>query len=599
MITLRKLTWDNLFSYGKGNSIQFDANPIVQLVGKNGHGKSSIALILEEVLFNKNSKGIKKADILNRHVKDKSYRISLEFDKDEDSYTIDTVRGSSQTVTLTKNGDNISAHTATATFKLIEDILGFDSKSFSQLVYQSSSSSLEFLTATDTNRKKFLIDLLNLTKYTEAFEVFKSAGKELSEQTSTLETKVKTTQTWLDKHLKETLVEMKLEGYPVYEDDPSAEASGLKVQLTNITDTNKRIAKNNLHKQQLEAIPIEDLAKTPPEEIDGYRELNQKGGYERVVQDTTQLITKISKLNGVCHTCMQHINSAKVKELVEEQEAIRSDALKAIAQLEQVILTKSKNSAEARRLAKIKQEWETLHAVIDPKLQEDPLNPDEISERLKVLENKIQKRSLELAEIEKYNQKASANNARVQLITSQMDEMKSSIGLYTSELTELNDRLSIIQLLQKTFSTSGLIAYKIECMVKDLEELANSYLAELSGGRFQLTFKVSSGDKLNVVITDNGRDIDILALSSGERARVNTATLLAIRKLMQALSNSRVNLLILDETVESLDAEGKEKLIEVLIKEEHLNTFLVSHGFTHPLLEKITVVKEHNISRLE
>jgi DNA repair exonuclease SbcCD ATPase subunit len=77
------------------------------------------------------------------------------------------------------------------------------------------------------------------------------------------------------------------------------------------------------------------------------------------------------------------------------------------------------------------------------------------------------------------------------------------------------------------------------------------------------------------------------------------ATLLAIRKLMQTLSNSRTNLLILDETVENLDAEGKEKLIEVLLAEENLNTFLISHGFSHPLLEKLQVVKEKNVSRIE
>jgi DNA repair exonuclease SbcCD ATPase subunit len=91
----------------------------------------------------------------------------------------------------------------------------------------------------------------------------------------------------------------------------------------------------------------------------------------------------------------------------------------------------------------------------------------------------------------------------------------------------------------------------------------------------------------------------ILALSGGEKARVNVATLLAIRKLMQTLSSSRINLLILDETVETLDTDGKEKLVEVLIQEEHLNTFLVSHGFSHPLLEKINVIKRNNISQIE
>jgi DNA repair exonuclease SbcCD ATPase subunit len=68
---------------------------------------------------------------------------------------------------------------------------------------------------------------------------------------------------------------------------------------------------------------------------------------------------------------------------------------------------------------------------------------------------------------------------------------------------------------------------------------------------------------------------------------------------MQTLSSSRINLLILDETVETLDTDGKEKLVEVLLQEEHLNTFLVSHGFSHPLLEKINVVKRNNISQIE
>jgi energy-coupling factor transporter ATP-binding protein EcfA2 len=92
---------------------------------------------------------------------------------------------------------------------------------------------------------------------------------------------------------------------------------------------------------------------------------------------------------------------------------------------------------------------------------------------------------------------------------------------------------------------------------------------------------------------------DKFALSGGEKARVNVATLLAIRKLMQTLSSSRINLLILDETVETLDTDGKEKLVEVLLHEEHLNTFLVSHGFSHPLLEKINVIKRNNISQIE
>ena len=56
-----------------------------------------------------------------------------------------------------------------------------------------------------------------------------------------------------------------------------------------------------------------------------------------------------------------------------------------------------------------------------------------------------------------------------------------------------------------------------------------------------------NNDKLNVEITDNGKTVAITALSSGELTRVNTATLIAIRKLMSSISKSRINVLFLDE----------------------------------------------------
>ena len=68
MIILQKLKWDNCFSYGEGNELNLSDATLTQLVGTNGVGKSSIPLILEEVLFNKNSKNVKKADIANRYV---------------------------------------------------------------------------------------------------------------------------------------------------------------------------------------------------------------------------------------------------------------------------------------------------------------------------------------------------------------------------------------------------------------------------------------------------------------------------------------------------------------------------------------------------
>ena len=65
MITLQRLKWSNCFSYGADNELDLSSNTVTQLVGTNGMGKSSIPLIIEEALYNKNSKGIKKADFGN------------------------------------------------------------------------------------------------------------------------------------------------------------------------------------------------------------------------------------------------------------------------------------------------------------------------------------------------------------------------------------------------------------------------------------------------------------------------------------------------------------------------------------------------------
>ena len=163
MIIIKTLSWSNCFSYGPDNFIDLEAAPLTQILGSNGNGKSSIPLILEEVLYNKNSKNIKKASIPNRHIND-GYSIEVEFTNGADEYKIDVVRKSTLKVKLWKNGEDISSHTATNTYKTIEDVLGLDFKTFSQLIYQNSNTSLQFLTATDTSRKKFLIDLLHLEK---------------------------------------------------------------------------------------------------------------------------------------------------------------------------------------------------------------------------------------------------------------------------------------------------------------------------------------------------------------------------------------------------------------------------------------------------
>ena len=144
--------------------------------------------------------------------------------------------------------------------------------------------------------------------------------------------------------------------------------------------------------------------------------------------------------------------------------------------------------------------------------------------------------------------------------------------------------------------TSDDIAY-LENLTKELEVTINHYLASLSDGQFQVSFKLDK-EKLNIIVSNDGIDTPIETVSGGEFSRIQTAILLAIRSLLAKLGGSSINLLFLDEITGVLDEEGKEKLIEVLREEKDLNVFLISHDFTHPLIETISIIKENNISSI-
>ena len=597
MITIKQLRWSNAFSYGKDNIIDFTQSPLTQLVGRNGHGKSSIALILEEVLFNKNSKGIKKADILNRYVKDKTYTIELDFNRDDVDYTIKSQRGTTQQVKLYKNNVDISAHTATATYKMIEDILGFDHKSFNQIVYQSNASSLEFLTAPDTARKKFLIEILNLSKYTRAAEIFKEVSTLLTKEIASAQSKVTTVNSWLDKYEKADLTTKPTYTVPELDQNTVNLISKLQEKLNTLDATNKKIEQNNTYKKLQSKITLIPVPAQPEEGIEEYQ--SQTSKLDKTVLDAQNFIKKMRSLHGTCPTCLSDIDEQKVTELINEKIEEANTAAGSIIEYAQKISIIKTQKTAWQQAQKSQEDWEKYHALINTELPDQLLDKQIIDGELRTLELNITSLKKRIQEAEQLNKEANTHNTKVELLNKQLGEMQAELDVYSNDLHNLSERMSVINVLTKTFSTTGLVAYKIECLVKDLEEITNKYLVDLSDGRFQIGFKISASDKLNVVITDNGKDIEILALSGGEKARVNVATLLAIRKLMQTLSSSRINLLILDETVETLDTDGKEKLVEVLLKEEHLNTFLVSHGFTHPLLEKVNVIKRNNISQIE
>lgn len=604
MIILQKLKWDNCFSYGSGNEIDLAASTLTQLVGTNGVGKSSVPLILEEVMFNKNSKNVKKADIANRYV-NQGYNISLDFMVDGDEYCISVMRRKALKCKLTKNGKDISSHTASNTYRTLGETLGIDFKTFTQLVYQNTNASLQFLTATDTNRKKFLIELLKLDEYVAFFETFKNAVRDISQQIIVHEAKTDTIVKWLDGNKLDSIDILPIMKLPKTEESDEKLLRSLQLQFENLAEKNRKINDNNYLLEELKSIDINefriDLESNPSMQDTADLQESLGGLKQEVIQyenEKDKYLDLLERGESTCPTCEQKVDTDLLvdnyQELDKKVETLEANVAQGNKELEKI----NDENKVHRKAARGIKNWEQLYRSVDSGLPTRVYDKAQVENQIREVQDKVETARERLEEVINENQSRERHNTRIDIIQEQTESFEKELFSITAALSSAESKLSVLEILKKSFSTNGLLAYKIESLVKELEVLTNEYLAEFSDGRFSINFVVEN-DKLNVEVSDNGNIIDILALSSGELARVNIATLVAIRKLMTSISRSQINVLFLDEVNQALDEAGKEKVVEILLKEENLNTYLVSHGWTHPLLEKIEIVKTENISSLE
>jgi len=594
-----------MFSYGKNNKIDLDKTTISQLSGSNGHGKTSISLILQELLYSKNVKGIKKGDILNRYCGSKTWSGKVTFLAGQDLYDLRVDRtGDLSKVKLLKNGQDISEHKIPDTYKKVQQVLGLSFEVFSQLIYQSSTDLLDFIKATDTNRKKFLINLFSLDNYLEIGDQIKVKLGELETEFNTLNGEL----IGVRKYLENVVIKEKKPFKEVPEKDETLEVkrTELKFQLDQFNDICKKIEKNLMLIKERDGLRFRlDISK--PVQSPGLQEGIK--GIEREIATVEQKIRDLEKqkskldLNDKCYACGQHIDntrSVEMRDSLEMQIKVDKVSLEAMQETlkEQQAKDEKEKTAYKEWFANQRavERFEQLSQVIDSKLPTEYPNYETIKQEYKNFSEEITRQDTAVSEILYYNDQVRIHNTRVDTIRDQRRDFLARQEILETNIIDLKVKISHLNILKKAFSTSGIVAFKLENLTKQLEVTINKYLAELSDGQFQIIFRLT-GEKLNIVVSDNGKEAPIETVSGGEFGRIQTSILLAIRNVLSKIGGNKINVLFLDEITGVLDAAGKERLVEILMQEA-ANTFFISHDFEHPLIEKILIVKENDISKI-
>ncbi|QFR57719.1 exonuclease subunit 2 [Serratia phage Slocum] len=607
-IVIRNMEFGGWLSYTSTQKIDFSSNRVTQLIGKNGVGKSTIATVLEETCFNKNSRGIKK-DELFAWGGEKHLHSKVEFSLDEDIYIITKVVKSTAKVTLTKNGVDISGHTATQTYKVIEDVMGCDFTTFSKLVYQSIKSNLDFLTATDANRKKFLIGLFDQTMYKEMEDAVKAEKKSVQTVFDQLTGEMRSVSALL-KAANDIPDVMELKVAPEF--DFESHEQRIREHLITIALEDKN--KENLVKLDKLQKALDD-ANDKLSLVDNFSALLCKSdSISKVTRDLAVLESQMSAVKARykkfkndadvtdCPTCGTHLDKTA------------SAAAAAVARSEYDPMFKEKQEVEAR-LKEMRVEQANYETYQKAKkaaekakadytaFAENLFLPDstasaaELKAEVASLQATVRAAKADIDKVLSHNAKAEVSNARREQLLEQLEKSQTNLSNLQDDLSRSEARLIDLEVLSVAYGSKGIVSYKLESCVKTFEDLINKYLSVMTSGKFALGFELDA-TKLQVVIYNDGYRTSMEGCSSGQQSRISIATLLAIRSLMSAISKVNINLLFLDEVISVIDTDGINTLVELLLEEHELNSIIVSHGYSHPLTAAIEVKQVNGSSEL-
>ena len=194
---IKKFSWDNLFNYGEGNSIDFDKlSGTVGIFGKNYSGKSSVIDALLYTVYNNTSKNIRKTyNIINQNkdygsglveieANNKTYQITRRSDKyikklkgkvtneaktQADFDYVDQVSGEVGSLNQTERG---------GTDKAIRNVFG-DLDDFLNTSMSSQLGALGFINEGSTRRKEILAKFLDLEFFERKFKLAKDDAADL------------------------------------------------------------------------------------------------------------------------------------------------------------------------------------------------------------------------------------------------------------------------------------------------------------------------------------------------------------------------------------------------------------------------------------
>lgn len=545
---IKNIEWRNVASYG--NKIQKLELPekagLIQVVGENGVGKSTISDVITFGLYGK-LEGKKLKDIPNRSNKNSWMKISFE----QDGKTYEVERGLEPSLFQLSIDGSIYDQAGKNNVQdyLSDDILKIPYYVFNNTISLSINDFKSFLKMSTADKKLIIDKIFGFYILNEMRDVLKEESKSIKSSIDRLSGEIFATGRSIAASQKE------LE----------------ELQQKIIENSGNEIEKNE---DQLEN--YKSLLQLHTDRIKSFRtkenEVNKSvtTSYEKysdLVSKMKELDTKINLYNqDKCPTCSSDLST-------EFHKSIFDDLCKLKEKYQEDIKVLKSNYEDAKKAQnKITETKNDLFS-----------KGSKIETGIKTLQNKIK------------DLKTAKNNDEANSIRKLLSQANEDLTVFNQEKSSFEEKQGWIKTLDEVLSEKGVKQLAIKSILPSLNnEILNTLLS------LHLPYKVVFNEEFNAQIFHLGEEISTQTLSTGEMKKVDFAVLIAVIKLMK-IRFSSVNILFLDEIFSSVDPDGVHSILTTLRKlsdDLNMNIFVINHAPmpTEIFDYKIEISKKNNFS---
>ena len=526
---IQSIKFKNFASYG--NSIQeisfeSDISELFLTLGKNGHGKTTIANAIVYALYGK-VEGIKMADLPNRINKELWVEIELKCGN------IDVVieRGLAPGVfKVSLNGVEFDkAGKRSVQEYLEEEVYGIPYHVFKNIIILSVNDFKSFLTMSNHDKKQIVDRMFG-------FSILNEMQQNVKEQRKSLKADI----TLFDRELTQITENIKQVNVKLNELMEESDAKN-KERINELKESLRKYVDNKK--------ALEEAQAKIKEKLGSFNEdLSESQNNEWQLKSELKTLRKKLKLyeSNSCPTCESPLTTD-----------FHQDRKQEIVDQEKNLPLQIKAAGDS---------------VLDIKNQIQNLQTKDHSVREKVsaLNTNIGNLKRELLSI-KDSLGDADNFSHLQQIIKDFEVKESE---KSKSRDTINSEYYFLENLEEILGEDGVKNLAIKTILPGL----NTNIAAM-GQTMHLPFHIRFDEKFNCIINHLGEEINPMTLSTGERKKADFIIIIAIIKILK-LRFPQLNLLFLDELLSSVDSDGVHNILKILsqvIKETGLNTFVINH----------------------